>query len=458
MVQVREEGGTTVLDLSGQQVYVGRADTRLALALGKPAFTWLTAPVKEGSVSGIWGNDRWRAAAAHLPSAEDGAYFVDVMGAMPLVEGLLENVVDRLGEEEAAGILRDLWKTLGLGRTCSYVAGVSWTEGRILRSADVWAMAEGWRDTPIGQALATAKPETVPFERIPGEATSFAFQTGMDVTPILKAVITVLEKYAGRQTVGDVRRQIAAELGGVDIAEILTMFSGTQLEYTVRNLKPTLLGTMDQSVASVRVSDAPRCAAFLKTVEKKLGDFLRQEIGGMVTLAPVPDLEGFTSLSITGMPMGSIAWGVRGDSFYFASEADVLRQSLAGENAGVTPLLWREEISRLGVLPQGPVYAYSYMNLGRTITALAQVVSMAGMGAAFIPPDTPDAAKLRKVLAFIPRLAAPVRSLAFFGGMAAVTGFDTDRGIMVTVTAVEIPENEERVPVKEPESPRKEAL
>ena len=110
----------------------------------------------------------------------------------PLAAFELEHAVDQIGEEEAAGILRDLWKTLGLGRTCSYVAGVSWTEGRVLRSADVWAMAEGWHGTPVGQALATAKPETIPFDRIPGEATSFAFQAGMDVTPIVKAVITAL--------------------------------------------------------------------------------------------------------------------------------------------------------------------------------------------------------------------------------------------------------------------------
>ncbi len=458
-VQVRQEKEATVLAFGGVRIYVGKTGPRLTIAMGEPALRWLSADhAGRRPVPGVWGNQRWRAAASHLPAAEDGAYFVDIMGAMPFLEGALRHAIAQIGEPEAESIIGDLWEALGLGRTFSCVAGVSWTDGRVLRSADVWAMAKGWRATPAGQALAAAKPEAVPFDRIPGEATSFSFQAGVAAKPIVQAALSVLAKHAGRRTVADVREAIAKELGGIDIVEVLTIFSGTQLQYTVRNLKPGLFGTMDQSVASIRVRDPSRCAAILKILETKLGTFLRQELGGMVSLAPLGDLEGFTSLQIAGMPMGSIAWGVRGDSFYFASEADVLRQSLAGENAGVKPFLWREELGRLGVLPQGPVYAFSYMDLGRTITAMAQVVGMAGMGAAFIPPDTPDAAKLRKVLAFIPRLAAPIRSLAFYGGMASVTGFDIDRGLMITFEAVEVPVRSPRSPAPEAKKPRKEAF
>ena len=119
---------------------------------------------------------------------------------------------------------------------------------------------------------------------------------------------------------------------------------------------------------------------------------------------------------------------------------------MSGDNAGARPFLWRAELGRLGVVPAGPVFSFSYLDLGRAITGVAQVLNMAGIAAAFVPSDNPEAGTIRKVLAFIPRLAPAVRSLAFLGGMASTVSFDARRGVLFSLDTLEVPATEGEAP------------
>ncbi len=432
----------------GVEVCLARLDDLVVLASGRAPVDAVEA-TRAGQRPSMLANAKWRAAAALLPEPEDSAYFLDLeqlgaLGARALA------ALPRPEEGPAAAVAAvagDVMAELGVLRLCSYAAGVSWTEGRIFRAASVTALAGAWRETPIGKMLLGSELELVPFERVPAGATSVAFQAGSDPAPVVHTVLAVLKKHLGAEQVESFCAEFRETLG-IEPGEFARMLTGAQLQYQVKSMKPSLLGSVDQSVAMVRVRDAAAVGRCLDAIERNV---LAGELRQILSVEP---LEGFPSLRCArfgGLPMGAFAWGVRDDTFYFSTDADVLIQSLRGDNAGDSPFLWREDYRLLGLIVPGPVLSYSYMDLGRLIVNLSQVLTMAGMGAAFVPAGEPGAENVRRLFAFVPRVAAVLRHVDFFGGMASMTTFDARSGRLLSVQAVEVKaEASERPPSQTP--------
>ncbi|HAK97297.1 MAG TPA: hypothetical protein DCM87_20485 [Planctomycetes bacterium] len=425
----------TLTRAQGVEVCLARLDDLVVLASGRALVDAVEA-TRAGQRPGLPANAKWRAAAALLPEPEDSAYFLDLeqLGALG---GRALASVPRPEEGPAAvaaAVIGDLLEELGVLRLCSHAAGVSWTDGRVFKSASVTALAGGWRETPIGAMLAGSEPELVPFDRVPAGATSVAFQAGCDPAPVAGVVLAVLKKRLGAAQVEGVVREFK-ETAGIEPGELARMLMGAQLQYQVKSMKPSLLGAVDQSVLAVRVRDAAAMSRCLDAVERNV---LAGELREMLKVEP---LEGFPPLRCArfgGLPMGAFAWGVRDDTFYFSTDADVLAESLRGDSAGGAPFLWREDLRLLGLIVPGPVYAYSYMDLGRLIINLSQVLTMAGMGAAFVPAGEPGAEQARRLFAFVPRVAGVLRHVDFFGGMASMTTFDARGGRLLSFRAVEV--------------------
>ncbi len=438
-VQVRNESEWRVVfplkRWPGGEACLARLDDLVVLASGRTQVE-AVEEMRKGRRPGLPANAKWRAAAALLPEPEDTAYFLDLEQFGALAARVLA-AAPWPGEGDAAvaaAVVQDLVRELGVLRLCSHVAGVAWTEGRVFKSASVTALAHGWRETPIGAMLAGTEPELVPFGRVPAGATSAAFQAGCDPSPVAAVVIATLKKHLKAEEVERALRSFKDSVG-CEPVELVRLLAGAQLQYAVKSMKPSLLGAVDQSVITLRLCDPAAMSRCLAAVEQAA---LAGEMRAMLKVEP---LEGFPALRCArfgALPMGAIAWGIRDDTFYFGTDADVLVQSLRGENTEGAPFLWREDLRLLGLMPPGPVYAYSYTDLGRLIVNLSQVLTMGGMGAALVPAGEPEAENVRRLFAFLPRVAAVLRHADFFGGMASMTTLDIRGGRLLSSQALEV--------------------
>ncbi len=441
----------------GVELWLAKQDGLVVAASSKAALVDLDER-KAGRKAGLRANAKWRAAAAQLPRPEDAAYFLDLETLGRACADLLAGV--RLpdgpaGQKVALEVFRDIIDRTGLCRLGSYAAGVSWTEGRVFRSASVSAMSGAWRETPLGKMLAGSECAWVPLERVPGDATAVSFQAGLDPAPVTEAVLAVLRQHLGEERVDGFCKEFREGLG-VDPAEVVRMFTASQLQYQVKGSKQALFGQVDQSVLMLGVRNAEALQRVLGTFErevlaKELREFLRVE-----------KLEGFPSICcarFNGLPLGALAWGIHGDTFYFGTDSDVLAACLRGGDPAGTPFLWRDDVRALGTLPSGPVFAFSYIDLGRFIVNLSQVCTMGGIGAAFVPAGDPRGDTARRVFALIPRFAAVLRSMDFFGGMASTTTFDPASGRFLTVEAIEVKDSAPQpAPAAPAETPRRETF
>jgi hypothetical protein len=355
----------------------------------------------------------------------------------------------------ALDVLRDITESLGVFRLGSYAAGVSWTDGRVLKTSSVAAMSGAWRETPVGKMLAASECQLVPFERVPNGATSVSFQAGLDPAPVVEAVLAVLRKHLGVEGVDGFCAELRERIGA-DPGQIANMLTSARLQYQVKGTKSVLLGQVDQSVASLSVRNAEAFERVIGTIEREV---LATQVREFLRVEP---LEGFPSLRcarFNGLPLGAFAWGIQGDTFYFSTDADVLVESLRGDGATGTPFLWRDDFRALGAAPSGPVFAFTYIDLGRFIVNLSQVCTTAGVGAAFIPAGDERGDTARRVFALIPRFAAVLRSMDFFGGRVSVTTFDSHSGRFLCVEAIEVKDSSPQgVPAAVKESPRKAAF
>lgn len=438
-----------------------KTETGLRLVISaKAQFPGLKQPAGgKARGAGFPANPVWRQAASQLPMAEDSLYFVDAAGIMKRVRHELNNGLagglDGADQKQALQMMLHVAGELGLFQSIACMAGTAWTDGRLLRSAGITVMAPGWSELPLGRMLKAMPPAPVPFDQVPGGATSVTFQSAVGSHGFFKALKAAIEAKVGADVLNNALAPLNATLG-FDIMDLVHLLEGHQVSYMVRSTKPQLFGAADQSISMVTLKSPAAAKAVLAKLNAWLTNAATQQFKGMLAIKQDGDFPEFMALQPMGMPMGAMGWGIRNDVFYFATDLSVLKQSLRGENRGDTPFLWRDDVSRLGLFPQGPVHSYSYLDLGRTINNAAQTLNMMGIAAAFIPEDMPEKDIVKKVIAFFPRLSVLLRHMDFFGGMATTTTFDRHQGVFYTNEVLEVPDRTAAAkPGQKPETPEK---
>ncbi len=406
---------------------------------------------------GLWSNPRWKRAAAYLPAAQTSALFMDIEGLCRVVD----SIAGKLGElitppfrEGGSAEVKAYWRAFDPSRTILCIAGVSWINGRVVHSAQVGLLAEGWRDTPLGKVFMST-PRTPPYEKVPSDATSFSYTCRVDLISLANSIVESLPDPQLRRKAREIIRGNLGTLN-VSVEDLLWIFSMPELSFTLPGLKPTLFGTMDQSVVCIELDDPKRMQRILNAIES----FLELEFGEGESLPfkirPAKDMPGFKTLSFGELPMGEMGWGIKGRNFYFTSDIQTLKEVFEGKHEGLRPFSTKPALRELGMFPAEPVLSIRYYDTGRMLGQIAQLFALVGVGAAFVPPDTPYREQVLRVLAFFPRLAPFVRALDFFGDTVSVSKLDPQAGLITDHGTILI--RTEKIPKKRAEKPQRAAF
>ncbi|MFH0944559.1 MAG: DUF3352 domain-containing protein, partial [Planctomycetota bacterium] len=346
------------------------------------------------------------------------------------------------GTVDGVQVARNLaGRALGILGMFDHTAVVKSTEGRATHTESVTALADGARENPFYQVIASGEPLRDFAQYLPQTTGAFEVSSSIDLDALYTYLVDTVADLGAVGTQGlaawdQMQRQIGLDLR----KDVFGWIGGGSVNATFQ------LNGKEAWIWMLKVKDEEQARekldlALTKGLEKLKEMTVEIPQLAMLSLRTEPvdqeGLEGFHELALAMAPQQPMACGVRDGWLIFGSSQEAVLEALAtgkGEHPNVRE---NKELMACASIPEAPAGTVTFQDHRRdaeemagALSGLSMVAGMAGMAI----PEQEVRETVMKLFDIVSRLAPVVAAIDFYESSASHTTFDGQRWRSLSVT------------------------
>lgn len=344
-------------------------------------------------------SERFVASSAQIPAGSESTAFVDIAGLMGFMNQMLGMAEAGAGGDREAvmilGIIRSVLDELDI---VDNIATSSHSDGTSVRTTAFVRMREDYRSSRLVDLCANQKPWTDWNRFVPADATSFAFDSGIDIGGLFDFVESIAAEAMGEggrapwsehPIYKEVRQKagyVSGEIGCVTFPAKNQMGS--------------------DSVLLMRLEGTEGVADWFGAHLRWIARFLESK-GQTMT---VTTKDGLHEVELAAFPWIRPVIGVRGDLLVFATSPQAIARVEAVHHGQEPDIRSSKRFASLGLGGEGVGDYIDYGQMENGAGDFANLLSAAGFCLSLLPEDR-DSRPAIKLGAILTKLAPALREL-----------------------------------------------